>query len=121
MLVSERQGDGEVAMAEMTENRRSFERQHKDNSVRYSMLDSEDYHEAKLIDLGAGGLCMETNAPLRTGSVIYVQLLDLHPEKEGLAAHRSFQGRVRWTRDLGCRDKTRFGIGVQYTRPVARP
>lgn len=103
------------------ENRRAFERQRKDNSVRFSMLDSEEYHEAKLVDLGAGGLCMESNAPLRTGTVIYVQLLNLHPEKEGLAAHRSFQGRVRWTRDLGCTDKTRFGIGVQYTRPVSRP
>jgi len=108
-------------MAKDAANRRAFPRQRKDNSVKYSMVDSEEYHDGRLIDVGEGGLCMETCSPLRTGSVIYVQLLNLHPEKKGLAAHRSFQGRVRWTRDLGCTDKTRFGIGVQYTRPVSRP
>lgn len=102
-------------------NRREFPRQCKDNSVRYSRLDSDEYHDARLIDLGEGGLCMETRCPLRTGEIIYLQLLNLHPEKAGLAAHRSFQGRVRWTRDLGCTDRTRYGIGVQYTRPVSHP
>lgn len=108
-------------MANGSQDRREFERQHKDNIVKYSMLDSEEYHDAQLVDVGEGGLCMETCAPLRTGAVIYVQLLNLHPDKPGLAAHRSFQGRVRWTRDLGCHDRTRYGIGVQYTRPVSRP
>lgn len=108
-------------MANSLQNRREFPRQRRENSVRYSRMDSEEYHDARLIDLGEGGLCMETCTPLRTGEVIYLQLLNLHPEKLGLAAHRSFQGRVRWTRDMGCSDKTRYGIGVQYTRPVSRP
>lgn len=108
-------------MAVGTDNRREFTRQRKDNSVKFSLLDSEVYHDGRLIDIGEGGLCMEACAPVRTGSVIYVQLLNLHPEKGGLAAHRSFQGRVRWTRDLGCQEKTCFGIGVQYTRPVSKP
>ena len=108
-------------MAVSSVNRRAFPRQRRDNSVKFSLLDSEVYHDGRLIDLGEGGLCMEACAPVRTGSVIYVQLLNLHPEKSGLAAHRSFQGRVRWTRDLGCPEKTCFGIGVQYTRPVSKP
>jgi Tfp pilus assembly protein PilZ len=108
-------------MANSVQNRREFPRQRRENSVKYSRMDSEEYHDARLIDLGEGGLCMETCAPLRTGEVIYLQLLNMHPEKQGLAAHRSFQGRVRWTRDMGCSDKTRYGIGVQYTRPVSRP
>ncbi len=108
-------------MANGSMNRREFQRQRMEKSVRYSRLDSDEYLDARLIDLGEGGLCMETRSPLRTGEIIYLQLLNLHPEKPGLAAHRSFQGRVRWTRDLGCTDKTRYGIGVQYTRPVSRP
>ena len=108
-------------MASGSLNRRAFPRQRKENRVRYSRLDSDEYLDARLIDLGEGGLCMETRCPLRTGEIIYLQLLNLHPEKPGLAAHRSFQGRVRWTRDLGCSDKTSYGIGVQYTRPVSRP
>lgn len=108
-------------MAYGSQNRRSFERERKDNNVKFSRMDSEEYLDARLIDLGEGGLCMETRSPLRTGEVIYVQLMNLHPDKPGLAAHRSFQGRVRWTRDLGCTDRTRYGIGVQYTRPVSRP
>ena len=108
-------------MANSVQNRREFPRQRRENSVKYSRMDSEEYHDARLVDLGEGGLCMETCTPLRTGEVIYLQLLNLHPENQGLAAHRSFQGRVRWTRDMGCSDKTRYGIGVQYTRPVSRP
>jgi hypothetical protein len=104
-----------------SDERRTFPRERRENRVKYSLLDSDVYHDARLIDVGEGGVCMETCSPLRTGSVIYVQLLNLHPENSGLAAHRSFQGRVRWTRDLGCTDKTCFGIGVQYTRPVLKP
>lgn len=100
-------------------NRREFSRERKGTLVRYSLVGSEEYRKAQLIDVGEGGLCMQTCAPLRTGSVIYVQLVNLHPETPGLAADRSCQGRVRWTRDLGCTEQTRFGIGVQYTCPVS--
>ncbi len=101
-----------------TANRRAYERFRKESWVRYSMVGSEEYHEARLVDLGEGGLCMETSAPLKTGTVIYVQLLNINPEVSGLAAHRSSHGRVRWTRDLGYTEQTRFGIGVQYTHPI---
>ncbi len=99
-------------------NRRAFTRFRKGNRVRYSMLGSEEYHDARLVDVGEGGLCMETCVPLKTGTRIYVQLLDINPGVSGLAAHRSSHGRVRWTRDLGCTEQTRFGIGVQYTHPI---
>ena len=101
-----------------TANRRAYERFRKESRVRYSMVGSEEYREARLVDLGEGGLCMETCAPLKTGTVIYVQLLNINPEVSGLAAHRSSHGRVRWTRDLGYTEQTRFGIGVQYTHPI---
>lgn len=100
-------------------NRREFMRHRKDSSVRYSMLGSEEYQHGRLIDEGEGGLCMETSTPLRTGSLIYVQLLNLNPDVDGFGADRSFHGRVRWTRDLGYMEQTRFGIGVQFTRPVS--
>jgi hypothetical protein len=100
-------------------NRREFIRHRKESSVRYSMLGSEEYQNGRLIDEGEGGLCMETSAPLKTGSVIYVQLVNLIPDVDGLGADRSFHGRVRWTRDLGDMEQTRFGIGVQFTRPVS--
>lgn len=101
-----------------TENRREFTRHRKEVRVRYSLLGSEEYSDARLVDVSEGGLCMETSTPLRTGTRIYVQLLNINPEISGLAAHRTSHGRVRWTRDLGCLEQTRFGIGVQYTHPV---
>lgn len=101
-----------------TENRREFTRHRKEVRVRYSLLGSEEYRDARLVDVSEGGLCMETSTPLRTGTRIYVQLLNINPEISGLAAHRTSHGRVRWTRDLGCLEQTRFGIGVQYTHPV---
>lgn len=104
-------------MANMT-NRRAFTRLRKESRVRYSMFGSEEYHDARLVDLGEGGLCMEASSPLKTGSLIYVQLLNVNPEVSGLAAHRTSHGRVRWTRDLGYTEQTRFGIGVQYTHPI---
>ena len=99
-------------------NRRAYPRLHRENKIRYSMLGSEEYYDATLVDVGEGGLCMEVSRPLKTGTMIYVQLLNVNEEVSGLAAHRSSHGRVRWTRDLGCTDQTRFGIGVAYTHPV---
>ena len=104
-------------MANMV-NRRVYKRFRKESRVRYSMFGSEEYNDARLVDLGEGGLCMETSVPIKTGTVIYVQLLNINPEVSGLAAHRSSHGRVRWTRDLGYTEQTRFGIGVQYTHPI---
>jgi hypothetical protein len=103
-----------------TANRREFERQRKEVRVRYSLLGSEEYSDAQLVDVSEGGLCMEASAPLRTGTQIYVQLLNINPEISGLAAHRTSHGRVRWTKDLGHTEQTRFGIGVQYTHPVCQ-
>jgi hypothetical protein len=85
--------------------------------VRYSLLGSEDYHDARLVDLGDGGLCMESCVSLRTGTAIYVEVVGLDPDVPD--SRRSFRGRVRWTRDLGDLERTRYGIGVQYTRPVS--
>jgi hypothetical protein len=101
-----------------TTNRREYPRRRRESRVRYSMLGSEDYHDARLVDVGEGGLCMESSTPLKTGTLIYVQLLNINPEVSGLAAHRTSHGRVRWTRDMGYLEQTRFGIGVQYTHPV---
>jgi hypothetical protein len=103
-------------MSSMAE-RREFTRRRKGTQIRYSLLGSEEYHDARLVDLGEGGLCMESCAPLRTGSAIYVEVASL--DVEGRDRCRSFRGRVRWTRDLGDREQTRYGIGVQYTRPVS--
>ena len=44
--------------------------------VRYSQLGSEEYSDARLVDVSEGGLCMEASKPLRTGTEIYVQLLN---------------------------------------------
>jgi len=99
-------------------NRREFTRLRKEIRVRYSLLGSEEYSDARLVDVSEGGFCMETSKPLRTGTQIYVQLLNINPETSGLAAHRTSHGRVRWNRDLGCMEQARFGIGVQYTHPV---
>jgi len=46
-------------------NRREFKRQRKEITVRYSLLGSEEYNEARLVDVGEGGLCMETSAPIQ--------------------------------------------------------
>jgi hypothetical protein len=104
-------------MANMA-NRRAYPRWRTENRVQYSMIGSEEYHDASLVDVGEGGLCMEVNTPLRTGTMIYMRLLNINPDVSGLAAHRTSHGRVRWSRDLGCTDQTRFGIGVQYTHPI---
>jgi hypothetical protein len=98
-------------------DRREFTRRRKGMRVRYSLLGSEEYHDARLVDLGEGGLCMESCAPLRTGLAIYVEVAG--QDDVGADGRRSFRGRVRWTRDLGDREQTRYGIGVQYTRPVS--
>ena len=98
--------------------RREYERERRTDKVRYSYLGSEEYHDAHLIDRGSGGLCMATVSPLKTGAKLYVQILDLYPHQEGLDAHRTFQGKVRWSKDLGDRERTMYGIGIQYTRPA---
>ncbi|NLW82043.1 MAG: PilZ domain-containing protein [Desulfovibrionales bacterium] len=105
------------------QERRRFPRLRQSNPVRYSPMGSEAYYDARLVDLGEGGLCMECSTPLRTGSAIYVQIHDLHPEKASLCevcCHGSFHGTVRWTRDLGDSTCTRYGIGVEFTRSMCQ-
>jgi hypothetical protein len=104
----------------LQDNRRQYGRVKLDSRVVYSPVGSEESREARLIDMGYGGLCMESSLPVRTGTLLYLQLVDLHPEAGGLAAHRSYRGRVRWTKDLGDMEKTRYGIGIQYIRATGK-
>lgn len=103
----------------MTEavNRREYDRERLTNKLRYSYLGSEEYHDACLIDRGSGGLCMATSRPLKTGVLVYVEVLDMEPRQEGRVL-RTFTGKVRWSRDLGDRERTVYGIGIQYFRSI---
>lgn len=100
------------------QNRREYVRKRRQGVLTYSCVGSEEYHDARLVDVGQGGLCMESCMPLKTGTALYIQVVPQHPETDLQDMCRSFHGKVRWTRDLGDRELTRYGIGVQYSRPV---
>lgn len=99
-------------------NRRAYVRKKLNRPVRFGRRDSEKLMDAVLIDLGDGGLSLETSAPIRTGEELYILVQDLYPKTRGLGANGSFTGRVRWSRDMGCRDRTCFSIGVAYMYPI---
>lgn len=99
-------------------NRREYTRNRLSRPVRVGRKDSDELMDAVLIDLGDGGLCLETSTPIKTGEEIYVLVVDLYPPGEGFWANGSFTGRVRWSRDMGCRDRTCFSIGVAYMHPT---
>ena len=100
------------------QNRREYVRTRVQGQITYSCLGSEEYHDARLVDVGEGGLCMESCMPLKTGTALYIQVAPHDPGTGVAEMRRTFHGKIRWTRDLGDREMTRYCIGVQYARPV---
>ena len=77
-----------------TLSERQFKRQKQPTLVRVSTLGSDEYQEARLIDIGEGGLCLESSVPIRTGTMLYVQVFDTHSDFLDLKTQKSFQCQV---------------------------
>lgn len=103
-------------MSEMR-NQRMSSRTKCRAEIQYNLSGSTESRAATLVDYGAGGFCMETCSPVKTGTKIIVHL-SLPPEQSESTIVQTFQAIVRWNRDLGSREQARYGIGVQYSQPA---
>jgi len=71
--------------------------------ITYSLEDRQDPHEELVYNIGHGGLCFQSEQPVKTGSVIHINIPVHEPAFEA-------DGTVVW-----CRERDgRYDVGVEF-------
>ncbi|MFP4445715.1 MAG: PilZ domain-containing protein [Desulfosudaceae bacterium] len=99
--------------------RRSHPRIYRKAHIRYSRQHSRHFHEAVMYNESGGGMYFETRTRLTPGTRIYIAFdeqlsLQLDPDKR----EDFFPAKVKWCIPVNHSTGVRYGVGVQYYRPI---
>ena len=110
-----------MAMLATTEEKRSGIRHHIEASLIYAPFNTNNYHDAEMIDVSEKGMSFRSGAPLKPGAFIFIRIqkcsdlishikTEIRPRSVTLAE-------VKWCRELISDSKTLYDIGVIYLYP----
>jgi hypothetical protein len=91
---------------------RAFARFPSSSPLWVSPLGGTNEQPVRLVNVGLGGLCFETNESIESGARLRLEL-----ELPGLWDRLTLHGEVAWT-TVGADGKTR--AGVRYSRPTGK-
>ncbi len=91
-------------------------RRYRRRTVRITVeyLSDTGLHRERATTLGAGGLFIETDSPVVTGSLLKLRFQVLEA-----GAHHEIEGRVIWSKGIGNRDASATGMGIEFLNRTA--
>ena len=84
----------------------------------YAFHDSDLFYQARMCNYCKGGMCFQSDSPVKRGSDIYVMMEEFAPDAIGAEIYEGYLAQVRWCRILPGVDPTQYKIGVKYYRTV---
>jgi Tfp pilus assembly protein PilZ len=93
---------------------RAFSRKGYEASLLYAHGNADSYANARMLNSSAGGMCIETEKPLRPGSSIFIKLKDCLPDPYWPESCDCYLGEVRWCEPQNGSDHPRYGVGVRF-------
>jgi hypothetical protein len=108
-------------MLATTEGKRSGIRHHFKASIVYAPFNTNDYHDAEVVNVSEQGMSFRSRAPLKPGVFIFIRIQkysrmisninsEIRPRIVTLAE-------VKWCRELISKYETLYDIGVIYLYP----
>lgn len=82
--------------------------------IQYALLNSDQFHPAKTYDFSVGGLCYETNEPLKPGTDVCIVMENYTPGISGPEGFRSYVASIRWTHLLSKNGTERYAAGARF-------
>ena len=102
--------------------KRAYERHCYAADIEFSYFNQKQSYNAKILNLGLGGMCFKSKLSLQPGTTICVRLKKIHPNGfccgycEGL--HLVTLADVKWCHDAAGSGAFPYGVGVKYFEPV---
>ena len=96
-----------------TENR-DYERYVCVADIAFSYFNHARFYNARILNVGKGGMCLRSKFFLEPGVVIWICLKKIHEidAREGL--HSATLAKVKWCSRLSDEDNFPYGVGVSY-------
>lgn len=82
--------------------------------IQYALLDSDQFHPTQTCDFSAGGMCYETNEPLKPGTAVCIVMENYSPNISGPEGFRSYVATIRWTNLLSKNGTERYAAGARF-------
>ena len=108
-------------MLATTEEKRSDLRYRFRASIIYAAFNTNNYHDAEVVDVGKKGMSFRSRSPLKPGASIFIRMEKYSNVSSDIAAEmrpRSVTlAEVKWCRELISIFETHYHIGVIYLCP----
>lgn len=97
--------------------RRAHARVYRKAYIRYTLYGSQHVQEAVMYNESCGGMYFETESRLSPGTKISISY-DQRMSEDDEPQADFFTAEVKWCIPINHRHGKRFGVGIQYNRPV---
>ena len=96
------------------------------NSIRadvlFSYFNREPSYSAQIMNLGTGGMCINSSLLLKPGATLCIHLKKIHPEASGTGFCEGVRfvtlGEVKWCSEVPGDKTSHYAVGVKYFEPV---
>ncbi len=99
--------------------RRAQARIYRKNRIRFAEYNSEQFHNALMLNESAGGMYFETDIRLVPGVRIHINILP-SPFIGIWSPDNLYTAEVRWCRPINADRQQRFGVGVRFCPPTTQ-
>lgn len=82
--------------------------------IRYTILNTESYVDARMLNCSEGGLYFETRRFIEPGSDIYIELIDYASDLHHLAPYKGYRAQVMWCKPVEGDEINCYGAGVRF-------
>jgi hypothetical protein len=93
---------------------RSHQRVQHQAPIRFSLLNSEQFHPTRMYNFSNGGLCYETERPLAPKDDVCIVMENYNPDQSGPEGFRSYLARIRWIQLISKNGTERYAAGAQW-------
>lgn len=98
--------------------RREHERHPHNGWIQYSSDSKSNYQTAKISNYSAGGMMVESDKPVLTGTDIHIKVIDNPPEAFQNTPDKIHKAKVKWCTENSHKGDSGYSIGVQFDAPV---
>jgi len=96
-------------------NKRCDPRNYYKAPIIYARENSSSYSDATMYNFSEGGMYFESDYAIRSGSYIYIRMINFSPDVYVPGAYKAYVAQVRWCRKISDGGRPLYGSGVKYT------
>jgi len=102
--------------------KRAYSRNGVRADVLFSYFNKEPSYPAKIMNLGTGGMCINSCLFIKPGATVCIHLKKIHPEASNTDIYEGLRyvtlAEVKWCSEVPGDEVSHYEVGVKYFEPV---